>query len=59
MKLRPKVAEVVMHLGRAAADWNGLMPPCPQTDFEEPKESTSNSIEHCESQILILPDIAH
>ena len=30
MELRPKVAEVVTHLEGAAANWDGLMPPCVQ-----------------------------
>jgi len=28
MDLRPQVEEVVAHLGVAAADWDGVMPPC-------------------------------
>jgi len=32
MELRPKVAEVVSELGRATADWNGVMPPCAQVE---------------------------
>ena len=27
MKLRPKIAEVVLQLETAAADWDGVMPP--------------------------------
>ena len=30
MELRPGVAEAVSQLGRAAADWDGVMPPCAQ-----------------------------
>ena len=61
MNLRPKVAEVVAHLGEAAANWNGLMPPWLQAEtvasgFGEP---ISDSMRHCEFEILILPDIVH
>ena len=47
MNLRPKVAEVVTHLGEAAANWNGLMPP----DFGE---QTSDSAPHREFEILFF-----
>ena len=29
---RPKVGEVVTRLGEAAAQWDGLMPPCPPAE---------------------------
>ena len=56
-KLRPKVAEVVTHLERAAADWRGLMPPCVQTAnaFPSFKEETSNTMKFCEFTLFILP----
>ena len=49
MKLRPKIAEVVSQLERAAADWDGVMPPYTQVESEE------DSIAYCEFEILILP----
>ena len=30
MELRPEVREVVAQLGKAAASWDGVMPPCSQ-----------------------------
>ena len=50
IKLRPKVAEVVMRLEREATDWDGLMPPCaPAEDRGLTSEgSMSDSIQHCE-----------
>jgi len=56
--LRPEVAEVVMHLGKAAANWDRLMPPCVVVEDDVPsnsKEPLSDSMEHREFQILILP----
>jgi hypothetical protein len=52
-KLRPKVAEVVTHLERAAASWDGLMRPCIQvedvaSDSDEPE---SDSMQHCEFEV--------
>ena len=57
LKLRPKVAEVVMHLGREAADWNGLMPPYSPVenavfDLEGPP---LDALEHREFTVLIFP----
>ena len=57
MKLRPKVAEVVTHLEKVAANWVGLMPPCAQvenvaSDLEEP---VSDSMQHCELGIFAPP----
>ena len=48
MKLRPKIAEVVLQLERAAADWDGVMPPHAQIESEE------DSMKYCEFEILIL-----
>ena len=48
MKLRPKVAEVVSQLERAAADWDGVMPPHAQV------ESEGDSMTYCEFEISIL-----
>jgi hypothetical protein len=48
MELRPKVAEVVTHLGQAAKDWNRLMPPHIQVETVAPAspEPMSDSFEH-------------
>ena len=56
MNLRPKVAEAVTHLGEAAANWNGLTPPCPQTEIVAPdfKEQTSDLALHREFEILFF-----
>ena len=57
MELRPKVAEVVSQLKRAAADWDGVMPPCAQVERVVPAcpEPVSDSMEHCKLCILIFP----
>jgi len=54
--LRPEAGEVVMHLGEAAAKWDGLMPPCVQAENAAScsEEETSDS-EFGESEILALP----
>ena len=44
-KLRPDIGEVVTRLGKVAADWDGLMPPClpaesATPDFEGPTSET-------------------
>jgi len=56
-KLRPKVGKVVNQLGRAAADWDGVMPPFVETKniVSVSEEAMSGSMEHCEFEILILP----
>ena len=56
MNLRPKVAEVVTHLGEAAANWNEPMPPFPRTKIIAPdfKEQTSDSAPHREFEILFF-----
>jgi len=51
MKLRPKIVEVVSQLKRAAADWDGVMPPCASVSPEPAPDSTSD----CEFYILIFP----
>ena len=50
MNSRPKVAEVVAHLGEAAANWNGLMPPYLQAETvaADCGELMSDSMGHCE-----------
>jgi len=53
IELRPEVGEVVTHLGEAAAEWDGLMPPCVQAD-NFASCSTSDS-ELGEFGILTLP----
>jgi len=57
---RPKVAEVITHLGEAATNWNGLMPPCVvvedvPSDSEELSSDSSDSMMHREFEILTLP----
>jgi len=56
MELRPRVGEVVMHLGEVAANWDGLMPPCAQAqnDASYSEEETSDS-EFGEFNTLTLP----
>jgi len=56
MKSRPKVKEVVTHLGEAMADWVGLMPPCSlagDVGLDSGKPS-SDSGESSEFDVLIL-----
>ena len=56
MKLRPRVAEVVTHLGEAAANWKGLMPPCVQAEnIPSSPEPAPDSMEHGEFEILVAP----
>ena len=49
VELRPKVAEVVSQLERAAADWEGVMPPGTQVDcvVSASPEPVSDSMAHC------------
>jgi len=57
-KLRPKVGEVVTRLERAAADWDGDMPPLVEDeDVVSASEElmSSDSMIHCEFEILIPP----
>jgi len=56
IKSRPEVGEVVRHLEEAVVNWNGLMPPCVQAEVvASGSEETSDTKEHCESDILIFP----
>jgi len=59
MDLRPKVPELVTHLERAAADWNGVMPPCVQVKYVTPDsgESMSDWMKHREFEILTLGNL--
>jgi hypothetical protein len=61
MNVRPKVTEVVAHLENAATNWNGLMPPCIQAEniASGPQEGMSDSMQHCEFEILIPLCIIH
>ena len=53
-ELRPKIVEVVKHLGREAADWDGLMPPCGSAVYAS-EEPMSNTLEYREFAVLIFP----
>ena len=55
--LRPNAAEVVTHLGEAAANWNGVMPPCAVAEnvVSSSKEEAIDSAGRCEFEALILP----
>ena len=57
MRLRPKVTEVVAHLGEAAANWCGVMAPCVQAEnvASDSEEPISDSMQHCEFDIFIPP----
>ena len=56
MGLRPKAAEVVSQLKRAATDWDKVMPPCAQAeDVVSTLGPASDSAAHGKLQILILP----
>ena len=57
MNMRPKVTEVVTHLKEAAANWDGLMPPCIQTEniASYSDEPVSDSMLHCEFKISTPP----
>ena len=56
IELRPKVGEVVMRLGEAAARWDEMMPPRSQAwSVASGPEEVLYSKKHSESQILILP----
>ena len=55
MNLRPRVAEVVTHLGRAAVNWDGVMPPCKaRAVASNSQDLPSDTMKHCEFEILIL-----
>jgi len=56
MESRPKVGEVVTHLGEAAADWVGLMPPCAHAEnFASCSEEETSDSEFGEFEVLSLP----
>ena len=57
LKLRPTVTEVVSQLGKAAAGWNGVMPPHAPIEgvVPETREPDSDSVEVCKLHILIAP----
>jgi len=56
MELRPKVVEVVSQLKRAAADWDGVMPPCAQVKsvVSATPDPVSDSMANGKLWILIL-----
>ena len=56
MEWRPRITEVVSQLGRAAANWDGVMPPCAQVENIVPtsQDPVSDSMAHCKLQITIL-----
>lgn len=56
MKLRPSVGEVVGCLRKVAADWDGLMPPCPVAEdvTSDSGVESSDSMKYCEFGVLIL-----
>ena len=55
MKLRPKVAEVVTHLERAAENWNGIMLPCVRVlnAVSGSKEDVLDTMKFREFEIII------
>jgi len=55
MELRPRVAEVVRHLGGEAANWVGFMPPCAPAEniVSDSEGPPSDTLEHCKLTILI------
>ena len=57
VELRPDVGKVVAHLGKAAADWNTLMPPLPPCS--DPEEPVSDSEEFGEFEIMLSQHCAH
>ena len=53
--LRPGVEEVVRHLGEAAVNWNGLMPPCARAEgVVSSSEEISDSMKYGEFEIFIV-----
>ena len=55
MELRPRVGEVVAQLGEAAANWDGLMPPCAQAEnFASCSEEETSDSEFGELEVLTL-----
>ena len=57
LELRPKIAEVVSQLGKAAAAWNGVMAPHVLVEDVAPEtpEPVLDSVAHCKLHILIAP----
>ena len=55
LELRPKVGRVVSQLERAAADWVGVMPPCPLVEnvASASLEQVSASMAHCKLYVLV------
>ena len=55
LELRPKVGRVVSQLERAAADWVGVMPPCPlvKSVASASLEQVSASMAHCKLYVLV------
>ena len=53
---RPEAGEVVTYLGEAAAQWDGLMPPCaPAENVASYSEEETSDSEFGEFKILTLP----
>ena len=58
MELQPRVGEIVAQLREAAANWDGLMPPCAQAGggvSSGSEEPISDSEEPSEFETLTLP----
>jgi len=57
IRLRPEASEVVTRLGEAVVGWDGVMPPCPQTDdpASDYSEGTASDLELSESDVLGTP----
>jgi len=56
INLRPKAGEVAMQLGEAAAEWDGLMPPCVKAENAAPcSEEEASDSEFGEFENLTLP----
>jgi hypothetical protein len=53
MRLRPKVTELVAHLGEAAVNWCGVMAPCVQVEnaASDSEEPASDSMAHCKFEV--------
>ena len=57
MKLRPQVADVVVHLGRAAREWDRPMPPHVPIEgsISAPQDSVSTVSERSKFENLTVP----
>ena len=56
MAMRPKVRDLVRHLGEAAANWTGLMPPCVQAKaVGSGTNDLSGLTKRGEFEVLVLP----